>query len=73
AASVIRLQAPSAGATSGVTLGGASFAPSTGRLGTIHATHLRSSRAGTVRVSVGAASAALVTLEPRAAGSAQPQ
>lgn len=69
AASVIRLQAPSAGATSGVTLGGASFAPSTGRLGTIHATRLRSSHSGTVRVSVGAASAALVTLGAGVRGS----
>ena len=73
AASVIRLQAPSAGATSGVTLGGASFAPSTGRLGTIHATRLRSSRGGTVRVSVGAASAALVTLGPGATAASRPQ
>jgi hypothetical protein len=69
AGSLIRLQAPSASATSGVTLGGTSFAPDTGRLGAMHATRLRSSGAGTLRVTVGAASAALVTLGPGGAGS----
>jgi hypothetical protein len=61
-ATVIRLIAPGAGATAGVTLGGSSVNPDTGRLGTLHAQRIAMSHRGVVRVSLGPASAALVTL-----------
>lgn len=65
-ATLTRLIAPGVSATSGVTLGGASFSPTTGRLGTVHALRLSASGGGQLRITLPAASAALVTLAPGA-------
>lgn len=62
AAAVLTLTAPSASATSGVTLGGASIRSDTGRFGPAHFRALPVSQRGIVRVRLSAASAALVTL-----------
>jgi hypothetical protein len=61
-ATLIRLRGASAAARTGVTLGGASFGPDTGRLGTMHPASVRVSLGGTLRITMPAASAALVTL-----------
>ena len=65
-ATLTRLSAPGISATSGVTLGGASFSPGSGRLGHVSTEHLTASRQGLLRVTVPAGSAALVTLRPGA-------
>ena len=64
AATVLRLTAPSAGATSGVQLGGASVTPD-GTWSPAPPGPLIPARSGTLPVAMSAASAALVTIYPR--------
>jgi hypothetical protein len=67
-ATLERMQAPSVDSTSGVTLGGRTYGPSTatGQLAPAITRALTPNRHGNYRVTVPAGSAALVTLSPAA-------